>query len=225
MWCITAITAEYRKRMYKLLALYSRGYDKRYPVVCVDEKSKQLLEDVRKTIPLKPGSPTKYDGEYRRKGTRNIFVAVEPLAGRRKIKVTLQRKKIDFANFIKQLVNHEYRQAKKVRLVLDNLNTHFAASFYQAFSKKQADSILRKIDFYYTPTHGSWLNMAEIEINMMDRECLARRIGDAAEMEREIECWSRQRNKERKKINWAFTRKDATKSCLNFMLLIKLWTH
>ena len=123
--------------MYKLLTLYSRSYNKQYPVVCVDEKSKQLIEDVRKSIPLKPGSPTKYDGEYRRKGTRNIFVAVEPLAGRRKIKVTLQRKKVDFACFIKQLIDHDYRQAKKVRLVLDNLNTHFAASFYQPFQRSK----------------------------------------------------------------------------------------
>ena len=177
MWCITAITPEYRKRMYKLLTLYSRSYSKQYPVVCVDEKSKQLIEDVRKSIPLKPGSPAKYDGEYRRRGTRNIFVAVEPLAGKRRIKVTLERKKIDFACFIKELIDHDYRQAKKVRLVLDNLNIHFSASFYETLSKNQADRILRKIDFYYTPKHGSWLNMAEIEINMMDRECLARRIG------------------------------------------------
>jgi hypothetical protein len=211
MWCITAITSEYRKRMYKLLTLYSRSYSKQYPVVCVDEKSKQLIEDVRKSIPLKPGSPTKFDGEYRRRGTRNIFVAVEPLAGRRKIKVTLQRKKIDFACFIKELIDHYYRQAKKVRLVLDNLNIHFAASFYETLSKKQANRILRKIDFYYTPKHGSWLNMAEIEINMMDRECLDRRIGDASVLEREIACWSKQRNKEKKKIQWSFTRKDADK--------------
>ena len=211
MWCITAITPEYRKRMYKLLTLYSRSYSKQYPVVCVDEKSKQLIEDVRKSIPLKPGSPTKYDGEYRRRGTRNIFVAVEPLAGRRKIKVTLQRKKIDFACFIKELIDHDYRQAKKVRLVLDNLNIHFSASFYETLSKNQADRILRKIDFYYTPKHGSWLNMAEIEINMMDRECLVRRIGDAHVLEREIVCWSQQRNKAKKKIQWSFTRKDADK--------------
>ena len=121
----------------------------------MDEKSKQLIEDVRKIIPLKPGSPAKYDGEYRRKGIRNIFVAVEPLAGKRRIKVTLQRKKNDFACFIKQLIDRDYRQAKKIRLVLDNLNTHFAASFYETFSKKQADQILSKIDFCYTPKHGS----------------------------------------------------------------------
>jgi hypothetical protein len=197
--------------MYRLLALYARSYNKHYPVVCMDEKSKQLIEDVRESIPLKPGSPIRYDGEYRRKGTRNIFAAVEPLAGKRRIKVTLQRKKNDFAWFIKELIDQDYPRAKKIRLVLDNLNTHFAASFYETFSRKKADRVLRKIEFYYTPTHGSWLNMAEIEINMMDRECLARRIGEADELEREIACWSKQRNKAKKKIHWSFTRQDADK--------------
>ena len=209
MWCIAEITKEYRKRMYKVLALYARPYDKKYPVVCMDEKSKQLMQDVRGVIPLKPGSPEKYDSEYCRKGTRNIFVAVEPLAGKRKIKVTLQRKKSDFAYFIKELITHAYSHAKKIRLVLDNLNVHFAASFYETFSKREADRLLRKIEFYYTPKHGSWLNMAEIEINMMDRECLNRRIGDADLLESEVECWARQRNKTSKKINWSFTKKQA----------------
>lgn len=211
MWCIAEITKEYRQRMYKLLALYARPYDKKYPVVCMDEKSKQLIQDVRGVIPLKPGSPTKYDSEYLRKGTRNIFVAVEPLAGKRKIEVTLQRKKSDFAYFIKELITHAYSHAKKIRLVLDNLNIHFAASFYETFSKREADRLLRKIEFYYTPKHGSWLNMAEIEINMMDRECLNRRIGEADLLKREIECWTRERNKASKKINWSFTRKRADK--------------
>lgn len=211
MWCVAEITAEYRVRMYRLLALYALPYNKEYPVVCMDEKSKQLLEDVRESIPLKPGSPAKYDGEYRRKGTRNVFVAVEPLAGKRRIKVTRHRKKDDFAYFIKQLVDRDYPQAKKIRLVLDNLNIHFAASLYETFSKKEADRILKKIKFYYTPKHGSWLNMAEIEINMMDRECLARRIGQAEVLEKEIASWAKQRNKKRKKIQWSFTRKQADK--------------
>lgn len=209
MWCIAEITKEYRKRMYKVLGLYARPYDKKYPVVCVDEKSKQLMEDVRGVIPLKPGSPAKYDSEYCRKGTRNIFVAVEPLAGKRKIKVTLQRKKSDFAYFIKELIIHVYSHAKKIRLVLDNLNIHFAASFYETFSQREADQLLSRIEFYYTPKHGSWLNMAEIEINMMDRECLNRRIGEGDILEREVECWARQRNKTNKKITWSFTKKQA----------------
>ncbi len=211
MRCIAKLTDEYRKRMYKLLALYARPYDKNYPVVCVDEKSKQLMEDVRGVLPLKPGSPQRYDSEYSRKGTRNIFVAVEPLAGKRQIKVTLQRKKSDFAWFIKELITHLYSRVKKIRLVLDNLNIHFAASFYETFSKGEADRLLSKIEFYYTPKHGSWLNMAEIEINVMDRECLNRRIGQPYLFEREIKCWAQQRNKTRKKITWSFTKKQADK--------------
>ncbi len=209
MWCIAEITPEYRERMYKLLALYARPYNREYPVVCLDEKSKQLIEDVRGSIPLKPGSPAKYDGEYRRMGTRNIFVAVEPLAGKRRIKVTRQRKKADFAYFIKELLDRDYQQAKKLLLVVDNLNTHFSASLYETFSRKEAGRILKKIQFYYTPRHGSWLNMAEVEINMMDRECLARRIGQADVLEKEIACWSKQRNQKKKKIQWTFTRKQA----------------
>jgi len=195
--------------MYKLLDLYATAYDEDYPVVCMDEKSKQLIIDIRKTIPLKPGSLEKYDYEYKRNGTRNIFVAVEALAGKRKIKVTQTRKKGDFAHFIKEVIDQDYPQAKKVRLVLDNLNTHFSSSFYETFSKEEAERILGKIDFYYTPKHGSWLNMAEIEINMMDRECLARRIGEAEKLINEINDWTENRNEVKKKIYWKFTKQDA----------------
>jgi len=195
--------------MYRLLDLYEKDYDKLYPVVCMDEKSKQLIEDVRGVLPLKPGSTAKYDYEYRRNGTRNIFVAVEPLGGRRKIKVTDSRTKKDFAYFIKELVEHDYKEAKMIRLVLDNLNTHFLSSFYETFSMRISKRILSKIEFYYTPKHGSWLNMAEIEINIMDRECLARRIGQETVLKCEINQWSSQRNKEKKKIHWSFTKKDA----------------
>jgi hypothetical protein len=211
MWCISKITPEYRARMYGVLDLYAKRYNKRYPVVCVDEKSKQLIEDTRKPIPLRARSPAKYDGEYRRKGTRNIFVAVEPLAGKRKVKVTKQRKKSDFARFVRELIDNEYAKTRKVRIVLDNLNTHFASSFYETFSKREADRILNKIEFYYTPKHGSWLDMAEIEINIMGRECLNRRIGEASTLIKEINCWEKDRNVKRKKINWSFTRKDADK--------------
>ena len=210
MWCIAIITEEYRKRMYDLLNLYACVYNTQYPVVCVDEKSKQLLEDKRKTIPMKPGSPEKYDGEYKRRGTQNIFVAVEPLTGKRYIKVTNQRKKVDFATFIKELVTR-YPQAKKIRLVADNLNTHFERSFHETFNKREANTLLEKIEFHYTPKHGSWLNMAEIEINIMDRECLNRRIGQKNVLKKEIASWARQRNKERKKIKWTFTKKKADK--------------
>lgn len=195
--------------MYALLDLYAKDYNQEYPVVCMDEKSKQLIIDIRGSIAMKPGSLAKYDYEYKRNGTRNIFVAVEPLAGKRTITVTITRKKIDFANFIKGLIDGNYKEAKKVRLVLDNLNTHFPSSFYETFPKDEADRILNRIEFYYTPKHGSWLNMAEIEINMMDRECLARRIGEAEKLENEINYWSMKRNEKKKKIQWVFTRQDA----------------
>jgi len=176
----------------------------------MDEKSKQLLEDTRSIIPMKPRSPEKYDGEYKRMGTQNIFVAVEPLAGKRYVKVTDQRKKTDFAIFIKELVA-KYPKAKKIRLVTDNLNTHFESSFYETFNKQEARSILKKIEFHYTPKHGSWLNMAEIEINIMDRECLNRRIGHKDILKKEVAAWRKQRNKENKKIKWTFTKKKADK--------------
>lgn len=196
--------------MYNLLNLYQREYNEQYPVVCVDEKSKQLIKDKRSIIPMKPGSPEKYDGEYQRMGTQNIFVAVEPLAGKRYIKVTDQRKKDDFAHYIKELLS-KYPKSIKIQLVTDNLNTHFESSFYETFDSQEARKILNKIDFNYTPKHGSWLNMAEIEINMMDKECLDRRIGEKEILQKEIAIWSKQRNKEKKKIKWTFTKKKADK--------------
>jgi hypothetical protein len=210
MWCITAITPEYRKRMYNLLNLYGYKYNEQYPVVCMDEKSKQLIEDKRSIIPMKPGSPEKYDGEYKRMGTQNIFVGVEPLAGKRYIKVTDQRKKGDYAQFIKELVKR-YPKAKKIRLVADNLNTHFESSFYETFNVRKARTLLERIEFHYTPKHGSWLNMAEIEINVLNRECLNRRIGQKNILKKEIATWTKQRNKEKKKIKWTFTKKKADK--------------
>lgn len=211
MWCIAVITPEYRKRMYRLLDLYKEEYNPQRPVVCIDEKSKQLIDDTRKSIPMKPGSVAKHDYEYKRNGTRNIFVAVEPKAGNRTITVTKTRKKNDFANFVRDLVNNEYKQAKEIRIVLDNLNTHFEKSFYETFSKKEAKNILDRINFYYTPVHGSWLNMAEIEINVMERECLGVRIGNEKLLKQRLKPWIKERNKEKKKIYWKFTRQDADK--------------
>lgn len=211
MWCIAKITSEYRERMYRLLDLYEEEYNHRYPVVCVDEKSKQLIEDTRKPFPLKPGSAAKHDYEYKRNGTRNIFVAVEPKGGNRIISITKTRKKGDFANFVRDLVNNEYKEATEIRIVLDNLNTHFEKSFYETFSKKEAKKILDRINFYYTPKHGSWLHMAEIEINVMDRECLGVRIGNEELLKKRLSPWVKERNGEKKKIQWKFTRQDADK--------------
>ncbi len=161
MWCIAAITPEYRQRMYKVLDLYKELYNKAFPIVCFDEKSKQLLEDSRKPIPLKPGSVAKYDYEYKRNGTCNIFAAIEPKAGKHYIKVTDQRTRQDFAWFMKGLIEDQYGDATKIRVVLDNLNTHFEKSFYETFSKQESKKLLKKIQFVYTPKHASWLNMAE----------------------------------------------------------------
>ena len=209
MWCIAEITPEYRERMYRLLDLYKQAYKRDYPVVCIDEKSKQLIEETRTSIPMKPGSPLKYDYEYKRNGTRNIFVAVEPKAGKRIIEVTKSRTKSDFANIIKRLVGKTYKGAKKVRLVLDNLNTHFEKSFYETFPKSEADELLRRITFYYTPKHASWLNMAEIEINVMDRECLGEKTGSELLLKQHLKSWTKERNRYKKKIIWKFTRQDA----------------
>ena len=211
MWCIAAITTEYRERMYKILDLYNEPYNRGFPVICFDEKSKQLLEDSRKPIPLKPGSIAKYDYEYKRNGTCNIFVAVEPKAGKHFIKVTEQRTCADFALFIQWLVDKKYKRAKRIRIVLDNLNTHFEKSLYETFSKQESRRILKRIRFIYTPKHASWLNMAEIEINMMQKECLSRNIGNRNDLIRELESWENQNNMDKRKIYWRFTHEKADK--------------
>jgi len=211
MWCITEITKEYRKRMYRLLALYNRPYDPSYPVVCFDEKSKQLLEDSRTPIPMKPGSLMKYDYEYRRHGTCNIFVAVEPKAGKHHIKVTDTRTRTDFARFMKWLIVTKYRKAKRIMMVLDNLNTHFAQSFYETFPIDECEKLLKRIKFIYTPKHASWLNMAEIEINLLDHECLGRNIGNRVDLEKQVAAWTNQNNLDQRRIFWSFTKYKADK--------------
>lgn len=209
MWCIAAITSEYRERMYRILDLYNEPYNRGFPVICFDEKSKQILEDSRKPIPLKPGSIAKYDYEYKRNGTCNIFVAVEPKAGKHYIQVTEQRTCADFALFIQWLVDKKYKRAKMIRIVLDNLNTHFEKSLYETFSKQESRRILKKIRFIYTPKHASWLNMAEIEINMMQKECLSRNIGNRTDLAKELKSWGYQNNTNKRKIYWRFTREKA----------------
>ena len=209
MWCIAKLTKEYRKRMYRLLDLYSKPYDPNNPTVCMDEKSKQLISDTREPIVMKPGKSEKVDYEYKRNGTMNIFAAVEPLAGKHILKVTKTRKRSDFAIFIKELVTKEYQTAEKINIVCDNLNTHFEKSFYETFQRDEADAILKKINFCYTPKHASWLNMAEIEINMVDMECIGRRIPSEKILREEIEAWQKKANEQKRKINWSFTKRDA----------------
>jgi len=211
MWCIQEITEEYRTRMYRLLDLYKQTYDPSQPMVCMDEKSKQLLEDSRQPIKAKPGKYEKYDYEYKRKGTCNIFVAVVPKGGIRIVKVTDTRTKEDFAYFIEDLVGKHFRKATCIQLVLDNLNTHFEGSLIQTFGKRKANRLLKKIKFIYTPKHGSWLNMAEIEINIMDKQCTGGRIESKKTLESNVAIWSKKRNKERCNIEWKFTRQNADK--------------
>ena len=211
MWCIGKLTPQYRARMYDLLDLYGLPYNRDEPVVCVDEKSKQLLADTRVPLVCKPGAARKHDYEYERRGTRNLFVAVEPLAGWRQVQVTAHRKKPDFVRFIRQLLQGRYRRAKKVHIVLDNLNTHFAKSFVEVLGEKRAAKLLSRIEFHYTPAHGSWLNMAEIEIGILDKQCLNQRLPTVEKMVAEVNAWQRKRNRQRKKIDWTFTKERADK--------------
>ncbi|KKG86742.1 transposase, partial [Methanosarcina mazei] len=184
-------------------------YDPKKPLICLDEKPKQLLRDKRMSIPMKLGSSEKYDYEYVRNGTANIFMAVEFKAGKRVTQVTNRRTMKDFAQFMKILVTEKYSEAEVIRLVTDNLNIHKEKSFYEAFSEEEAKQILDKIEFHYTPKHASWLNAAEIEINVMDIECTGTRIGDIKTLKNEVDAWTKRRNEQKKKIEWKFTRKNA----------------
>jgi hypothetical protein len=209
MWCIQTIDAIFRACMYDVLDLYEEPYDPKKPIVCLDEKPKQLLGEKRMSIPMKPGSPEKYDYEYVRNGTANIFLAVEFKAGKRVTRVNKRRTMKDFALFVKILVDEEYPDIEALRLVTDNLNTHREKSFYETFNKDEAERILSKIEFHYTPKHASWLNAAEIEINVMDIECTGRRIDEMETLVREVAAWTKRRNYQEKKIDWKFTREKA----------------
>ncbi len=212
MWCIGRLTEEYRRRMYGLLDLYARPYLEREPVVCIDEKSKQLLKDMRTPLPLKPGVLAKQDYEYKRAGTCNLFVAVEPKGQRRIVEVTARRTKVDFVDFVRRLLKAVYARARKVHLVLDNLNTHFRSSFEEVLGHKTATVLLRRIEFHYTPKHASWLNMAEIEIGILERQCLGRRLKDQGTLTLEVAAWQQRRNAHHCGIVWNFTRQDADRT-------------
>ncbi len=209
MWCVGTLTEEYRQRMYALLDLYARPFRAREPVVCLDEKSKQLLRDTRAPLPIKPGTPAKQDYEYARAGTCNLFVAVEPKGGRRTVVVTAHRAKTDFVAFVQQLLEHVYTTARRVHLVMDNLNTHFRKCFEDVLGAKEARVLLRRVVFHYTPKHASWLNMAEIEICILDRQCLDQRLPTRTMLSAEVEAWQQRRNAERRGIEWTFTRQVA----------------
>ena len=209
MWCIGKLTENYRQRMYDLLDLYARPFRSMEPVVCVDEKSKQLLKDSRAPLPIRPGRVVRQDYEYERAGTCNLFVAVEPKGGRRTVLVTDRRTKSDFVAFVRHLLEQVYATARRVHLVLDNLNTHFRKCFEDVLGIKQARVLLRRVVFHYTPKHASWLNMAEIEIGVLDRQCLDRRLPDRDMIVTEVDALQLRRNADEKGIAWSFTRQDA----------------
>jgi transposase len=195
--------------MEDVLDVYKRPYDPKRPQVCFDERPKQLVSDVRKPIAAYPGRRALYDYEYKRNGVANLFMIFEPLKGQRQVKVTDRRTKKDFAECMRQLVDDIYRDAEQIVLVMDNLNTHKKASLYEAFEPAQAKRIADKLEVHYTPKHGSWLNMAEIEMSVMSRQCLRERMDDVQELAEEALLWQRQRNGREAKIDWRFTTDDA----------------
>lgn len=194
--------------METVLDIYKLPYDPLYPVVCMDESPKQLIAETKIPVPAKPGQLARYDYEYRRNGVCNVFIATEPLMGKRKVKVTSCRKKQDWANFLNEIARC-YRHAEKITLVMDNLNTHKAGSLYETFRPKKAKELLDRFDFVHTPKHGSWLNMAEIELRVLSNQCLNRRIDSITEVLRQVNAWEKERNNKEAVINWRFTTDDA----------------
>lgn len=195
--------------MEQVLDVYKEGYDKAYPVVCMDESPKQLIKETRIPIKMKAGCERKEDYEYERCGVANIFIANEPLTGKRYVKVTEQKKKSDWALFIKEIADKYYPDAIKIKLVMDNYGTHKAAAFYETFKPKEAKRIWDRFEFVYTPKHGSWLNMAEIELHVLMSQCLNRRIDDIAIMKKETKDWQNHRNNKKATINWQFKNENA----------------
>jgi len=195
--------------MEDVLELYAEPHDPRRPVVCFDETSTQLLDQARPSLPARPGQPRRQDYEYRREGTRNLFLACEPLRGWRHVAITQRRTQQDFAHQMRWLVDEAYPEAQVVRVVLDNLNTHRPASLYEAFPPAEARRIVKRLEFHHTPKHGSWLNMAEIEFSVLARSCLRRRIPNEATLCREIQALERERNTAQATIHWRFHTQDA----------------
>lgn len=194
--------------MEQILDIYKRPFDPQYPVVCMDESPKQLIAETRKAIPASPGQPARYDYEYRRCDMCNIFLACEPLAGKRMVKITNRRTRQDWALFLQDIAER-YPEAEKITLVMDNLNTHSPGSFYETYPPETSKALWDKFEFMYTPKHGSWLNMAEIELSVLSRQCLSRRIDDIDVVRKEVKIWENARNNKNAKVNWQFTTGDA----------------
>ena len=194
--------------MERVLDVYKRSYDPKFPVVCMDESPKQLIAETRQAIAMAPGREARYDYEYRRCGVCSIFIANEPLAGTRMVNVFPTRTKIQWARFVKDIAQR-WADAERITLVMDNLNTHRQGSLYEAFPAREAKKLYDRFEFIYTPKHGSWLNMAEIELQVLNRQCLNRRIDTIEKVASESLAWERERNKKAQKINWQFTTTDA----------------
>ncbi len=209
-WCIPPKqNAEFVWKMEDVLDVYRRPYDARRPQVCLDETSKQLIGETRTPIPATCGREARYDYEYKRHGVGNLFMIFEPLSGKRRVKVTERRTKKDWAECVREMVDEMYPEAERIVLVMDNLNTHTPASLYDTFPPNEAKRIADKLEIHYTPKHGSWLDMAEIELGILGRQCLARRIDSMRELTREVGAWETKRNAANAKANWRFTMDNA----------------
>jgi transposase len=195
--------------MEDVLDVYTRSYDREHVLVCMDETTKQQIMEVRPPVSQGPGRAYRYDSEYKRNGVSNLFMLLAPLESWRHVEVTDQRTKVDWAKVIRQLVDEHFPEAKKIILVMDNLNTHNPSSLYEAFSPEEAKRIFDKLEIHYTPKHGSWLNMAEIELSVLGRQCLSRRIPDQQVLRREVAAWEKERNEKRATVDWRFTTEDA----------------
>ncbi len=195
--------------MEQVLDVYQRPYDPRFPVICMDESNKQLIGDVQPPLPLQPGQAQKVDCNYERHGTGNLFIAFEPAGGQRDVQVTERRTRQDWAHYIKHVVDDVCRAAVRITLVCDQLNTHSLASLYETFPPEEAHRLARKLELIYTPKHGSWLNMAEIELSALSRQCLDRRIANLALLAQEVAAWVKDRNQHATTVHWRFTTADA----------------
>jgi hypothetical protein len=227
MWSIpTEQSADFVAKMEDILDIYERPYDERFPVICLDEKPKQLLGERREPMPMSSGEPKKVDNEYERNGTCSIFVMTEPLKGWIHANAREQRTAVDFAHETDWLVNHpRFANAEKITLVVDNLNTHVISSLYKAFPAQKARAIARKLDIHYTPKHGSWLNIAEIAISILSRQCINRRIPSLDLMNHEIDAWEKSFNENAKIINWQFTTDDARLKLTRIYPSFSLWRN
>jgi hypothetical protein len=208
-WCIASVGADFVWRMEDVLELYSQPYDPKCPQVCLDERPCQLLEDSREAIPMQSGQVARQDFEYIRKGTCNLFMVFEPHRAWRHTCVTAHRKQDDFAFLMRDVVDVHFPHAQKVIVVLDNLNIHSPASLYATFEPAEALRILQKLEFHHTPKHGSWLNMVEIELSVLSRQCLGQRIGDIETLQHEVSAWTQRRNAQQATVHWQFSVQNA----------------